>query len=64
MINNVLLDGGSKGECYNKWIKGKISVTYHHPNQFHSIYGWLIFHSTNPWGLIPMLGLESTAYIT
>jgi len=27
MVNNVLLDGGSKGECYNRWIKVKISVT-------------------------------------
>jgi hypothetical protein len=27
MVNNVLLDGGSKGECYNKWIKAKIGVT-------------------------------------
>jgi hypothetical protein len=27
MVNNVLLDGGSKGECYNKWINTKINVT-------------------------------------
>jgi hypothetical protein len=57
MVDNVLLDGGSRVNAITNGLRQKLRFPPP-PNQFHSTYEWLIFHSTNPLGIIPNIRIK------